>query len=455
MVNPNFPDIPVSDQRGFIYSPAKIRALLGGNRAMKTESGTIEALWYGLGIHPVRSELRQPPIQGRICAPKYEDGCKGVILKKFRSMIPHHNLKGSSWLRAWSEKSKILQLDTGSTYNFKSYEQDINTYGGDDLDFFWMDEHGEWKFMRENMARIVDRGGYGILTMTPEAGQTWEEDFLKNPPEGITTAYWFFDTRGNPFISKEGIETFMATLSDEKFFDAKIKGKFVALAGLVIPQFNHGFNIINDFEIPKQWPRSFIIDPHTRKPSAMMWLAWGDDDDCYVYRTIKRKETVEELARTIRAETGHEKIDLWIGDEALDGKGLNIWGEKSVLESFRDLGIPIQPAGKMQDESYFKNSVYKIQEMFTPDPVSRKPRLLIFKSCDYPLRSIGGKPDGSLPWELNRWSYKLETKADEQTFREQVRTVDDDYISCLRYGIMAGPFKRVHRGKPVEFNVKI
>jgi len=219
-----------------------------------------------------------------------------------------------------------------------------------------------------------------------------------------------------------------------------------------VPQFSREYNIIPDFEIPKQWPRSFIIDPHTRKPSALMWMAWGDDNDCYVYRTIKRKETVEELARTIRANTGHEKIDLWLGDEALDGKGKNIWGEKSVLESFRDLGIPIKPTGKMQDDSYFKNSVYKIQEMLTPDPISRKPGLMMFESCDYPSRNIDGYIDGSLAWELLHWQYKSESKVDEQTFREQVQTVNDDYISCLRYGIMAGPFKRLAR-KTVEFNV--
>jgi len=438
MVNPNFPDIPVSDQRGFIYSDARIRALLGGNRAMKTESGSIDVLWYGLGKHPVRSKLRQPPVHGRICAPKYEDGCKGVILKKFRSMIPHHELSGSSWQRAWSEKSKMLKLANGSTYNYKSYEQDINTYGGDDLDFFWMDEHGEWKYMRENMARIVDRGGYGILTMTPEAGQTWEEDFLKNPPEGITTAYWFFDTRGNPFISKEGIETFMATLSDKKYFEAKIEGKFVALAGLVYPTFEASKALVKDFDIPRHWERHILIDPHLRKFTALMWTAWSPDGDHIIYRTRKVKMPIPELAKYIRAQSINDpEYALWIGDEAMGGDGLNIFGEKSVLEQLNGLGLPFIGTNQVSDKT-FKAGVESVAAELVPDHISGNCKLKIFESCVEGPFEIEGYKTGDIIWEFNRYRFKKEQKSDEETFREKVATVDDDYLDLLRYDTMAG-----------------
>jgi len=406
---------------------------------MKTESGTIDALWFGLGKHPVRSAHRQPPVHGRICAPKYEDGCKAVILKKFRSMIPHHELSGSSWMRAWSEKSKMLKLANGSTYNFKSYEQDINTYGGDDLDFFWMDEHGEWRYMRENMARIVDRDGYGMLTMTPEAGQTWEEDFLNNPPPGITTEYWYFDTRGNPFIAPEGVKTLMATLADEKYFDAKIRGRFVALSGMVYPMWDASKVMCPDFDIPRHWERHILIDPHLRKFTALLWTAWSPDGECVVYRTRKVKMPVKDLAAYIRAESaGDPEYSLWIGDEAMGGKGLNIFGEASVLAQLNTLGLPFLPTNQASDKT-FEAGINKVQTFITPDPVSGKCKLKIFESCVTGTTYIDGRLTGDICWEFRRYRFKKEQKSDEETFREKVATVDDDYLDLLRYDVMAGP----------------
>jgi len=174
-----------------LQSQAKIRCVFGGNRASKTHIGAMDCIYACLGEHPYRKTT--PPIYGRVCAPKYEDGCKGVILKKFQQLVPHKDLYGGSWDKAWRESSKTLTFAlngnpkvAGSKINFKSGEQDINTYGGDDLDFFWMDEHLQEKYFIENIARITDRNGWGLLTMTPEAGQTWEKDFIENPPDGVT-----------------------------------------------------------------------------------------------------------------------------------------------------------------------------------------------------------------------------------------------------------------------------
>ena len=118
-------------------------------------------------------------------------------------MIPKKDLKGGSWDVAWKESSKTLTFANDSQINFKSGEQDLNTYGGDDLDFFWIDEHLQEKYFLENMARITDRDGWGMLSMTPEAGQTWEKDFVEAPPPGISVEYWYFDTEKNPYLSKE------------------------------------------------------------------------------------------------------------------------------------------------------------------------------------------------------------------------------------------------------------
>jgi len=429
---------PYNDQRGFLYDPAKIRFALGGNRSGKTEVGAADTIWFALGKHEIRSKYRQPPIHGRVCAPKYEDGCKGVVLKKMREMIPHHELAGSGWTNAWSEKSKLLAFANGSTINFKSSEMDLNTYGGADLDFVWDDEHIPEKYFLENMARLTDRNGYYIKTMTPEAGQTWEEDFINNPPEGLTVSSWFFSTDKNPYLSTEGIEALKATIKDPRLFETKLHGHFTALGGLVIPQYDPLKTRIPDYEIPRGWPKTIIIDPHLKKPTAIVWLAWPEEGVCVVYRTKKVRDHVEGIAQLIRAESARDgKIDLWIADEAHGGKGPNIYGQESVIKQLNDLGLPFKGTNVNSDKA-FEAGVNELQASFSVDPITGKPSIFIFESCYYEPVWIDGKVYGSLDWELKRYQFKKEQKADEETFRERVRTVDDDYLDCLRYGRMAG-----------------
>ena len=444
MDNVNFPDIPVNDQRGFIHSTADIRAIFGGNRGMKTQSGAYDILKFCIGEHPVRSLHRQPPVYCRVCAPKYEAGCKGVILKKYREMLPHYHLRGSSWQKAWSEGSKTLHLskDLKSSIQFLSYEMDLDAYGGADLDAWHMDEHGEEKYFRELMARITDRNGYGIMSMTPEAGITWEKDIIDNPPHGLSIEHWFFDTRGNPYLSKEGVEKHMATLvGDPKFFQAKVQGLFVALAGLVYPMYNPAQVMITDCPALRskisKYEKHCIIDPHHRKFTAILWNAWSPEGECITYRTVKMKDTVEKIAQRIRAESAGERIDLWIGDEAMGGDGKNIFGQESVLAQLNELGLPFMGTNQSSDKS-FEAGIMKVQEFLTPDPVSGLPSLRILDSLNTGLEHIDGRRTGSIFWEFGRYRYKKEQKSDEEAFREKVANVDDDYLDCLRYDLMAG-----------------
>ncbi len=209
-------------QDKFLYSNAKIRAAFGGNRSGKTEIGAVDCIMACLGTHPTRPT--KPPVYGRICAPQYQKNCKDVILKKFQQLVPLHELKGGSWDKAWKEMEKAMTFANGSKIHFMSGEQDISFYGGDDLDFFWIDEHLQEKFFIENMARITDRNGWGLITMTPEKGQTWEWDYVTGPPKGISVEHWFFDTDRNPYISEEGVATLKASIRNKALYAAKLHG---------------------------------------------------------------------------------------------------------------------------------------------------------------------------------------------------------------------------------------
>jgi len=387
------------------------------------------------GSHPVRSKNRKPPVFVRFCAPSYEDSIKLVIIKKFKQMVIRADLKGGNWAKAWSEKGKTLTFKNGSTVNFKSGEQQVNKFAGDDLDACYQDEHLGKKYYNENKLRLADRAGYFVSSMTPEEGAiSWEKKHIKKKKNKIVDMFKF-SIYGNPHISKQGIENVLATITDPRLLKVKMEGEFVALAGLVYEGWDENIHMIDSFEIPVDWPRVFCIDPHLKKPAALMWAAWHPEGkDLFVYRAmlLDRLLTVPELKKLIRIKSAGETIQLWMGDEAQGGDGTNIYGNKSVIEELNDGddGLPIVGTNHASSK-IFKAGVMKVRGMLRPDPITGKASLYCFKEYQ-------GKSNWALNDEFDEYQFLPDTKADEATFRERVRLIDDDLLDDLRYIVMAG-----------------
>ena len=440
-----------NDQRGFIYSEADERWGFGGNRGCKTETIVQDGDMFCRGVHPVRSERRQPPVKIRFCAPKWRDGVEGVLLVKFKEVVQRDQLRGGSWQRAWVEKEHKLHYANGSWIQFKSFEEDLNTFGGADLDAVYQDEHGPESYYKENRARLADRNGFFCSAMTPEMGVTWEEDHVLDPPDGLTIDHWFFTTYGNPYLSKEGVEKFKASIKDPLLAQAKLQGQFVALSGLVLPQWNLAVHLIPDFTLNPTWPRVVCGDFHHRTPSAVMWATWSSGGDVIVYRCIKAKLTVPEWKKRIRAESLNEKITTFLGDEPGAGAGRDINDKLSIIRQFSsdEDGEPRLPFMQVnKGPGSFEAGIYLLWDYLSVDAITGKSRVKVFRSCDHTTEVIDGKPQGSLAWEMKRYQYKSEKKADEETLREQVRLVNDHYCDDLRYIVSYGAPHVVVSTKP-------
>ena len=438
---------PFNDQKSAYLSKLKIQYLSGGNRSGKTECGVAKAIDYCTGYHPTLSERHPPPVHGRYCGTTWEDGIKGVILKKFQTMVKRSDLFGWSWDKAWSEKSRTLAFCLngqknvrGSTIRFYTYVQKVSTYGGDDLDFVIMDEHGAKPFYTENIARLVDRNGWIMLTETPEAGMTWEDgEILERFAAGDEDfAVWLFDSRKNKYLDKDGLASLIKTIGDdEELFNTKIRGIMSALAGRIYPMFNENVHPIDDFEIPAKsprWHKSIIMDPHKKKETALLWLAWSKDGDVYAYREAKYKPTrggIADLASFIRVKSaGDGKIHDWIMDEALGGTPkpdeFDIFGMEGMIDQLNKEGLPFQGTN-INSSKAVESGIMKVSEFLRRDPINGRPRLRIFRSCPLLIK------------ELQIYQYKKSKPADEEAYRELVRKIQDDLVDCLRYGLMAEP----------------
>ncbi|MDF1545601.1 MAG: terminase family protein [bacterium] len=421
--------VPSNDQKSFFYSPAAERWAIGGNRSGKTHLVVADAILFATGRHPVRSQDRKPPVFIRFCAPSYEDSIKRVILKKFKQLTIRSDLRGGSFESAWSEGEATLYFRNGSIINFKSFHQDVNKFAGDDLDAAYSDEHGGRKYYQENKMRLIDRSGFFVSSMTPESGSiTWEKKHLKKRSRDADLFVAKFSTYGNPYLSPEGIKEVEASISDPRLKRVKLYGDFVALAGLVFDEWDENVHYIKYREIPASWPRVFSIDPHMKKETAMVWAAWSPENELFIYRCAKEKLTVPELKAYIKGRSAGERIQLFLGDEAMGGDGLNIFGEESVLKQLNTYPdrIPVVPTNQASSKAY-EAGIYKVREMLHPDPITGKCQLYVMDTCP-------GVRD-----EFEEFQFIPDMPADEFTFRERIRKVDDDYLDDIRYIAMAGP----------------
>ncbi len=393
----------------------------------KSEIGVAKADALASGTHPTLSERFKVPTRGRIIAPKWEDNIKAVILQKFRTFTRRDALWGKSFIEAWSEKERKLTYANGSEIRFFTYEQDINVFGGADLDWVWFDEHPPENIFIENLMRLADRRGIAMLTMTPEMGITWEmERIIERADTDPQIKVWYFRTYDNPHLSKEGVAEVEKMITDPAVREVKLEGKFVSLAGLVYPMYNPNIHYIPQRTLPSHWQRVFSINPHLRIPTTWNVGCWSPDGELFIELEGEFNPSaggVPEMAQTIRASLIGKKIGLWMGDEAMGGDGKNVFGQDSVIKQLQAQGLPIIPTNLSSDKD-FDAKVQKVRHFLMPDPVSQKPRLYVMQNCPNTHK------------EFCRWQFKTKTRNDEENLREYVQTVNKEWLDNVGYMVM-------------------
>src|SRR5512138_1225582 len=126
-----------------------------------------------------------------------------------------------------------------------------------------------------------------------EGGITWERAHVV-PSDDPDVRYWVFTTYGNPHLSPEGIAEVEKRITDPRMRDVKLYGKFVALAGLLVPQFRRELSMIDDakiMEVVRSRANVYDmvwIDPHIKKETAILWCCWTKEHNLLCYRGIKK-----------------------------------------------------------------------------------------------------------------------------------------------------------------------
>jgi phage terminase large subunit len=180
------------------------------------------------------------------------------------------------------------------------------------------------------------------------------------------------------------------------------EGEYGGFEGLVFPL--QESNIINDFEIPEDWPRALSIDFGFHHPFVCLWIAYDSSNELiYVYKEYyDYKKTVRIHANEINKRCIHpngkeEFYEFIVSDHASS--------DRATLE---ENNVKTEPADKRVELG-----IDRVEDFL--------PRIRIFRSLSF---TIG-------EFESYRYKDEAKLKKDREVIKE-----DDNAPDCVRYYIM-------------------
>ncbi len=400
------------------------RWVFGGNRSGKTECGAVETIWLARGIHPFRpnkpnvscwvvslsTQVQRDVAQSKILHYLNKDWIVDIVMVSGKKSTPKMGVIDTIIIKnVFGGVSKI---------GFKSVDQGREKFQGTSLDFVWFDEEPPYDIYTECKMRVIDKDGEIFGTMTPLKGLTWVyySIYLN---EGNSPENWYIQMAwdDNPFLSKKDLKELENILSEEELNERKL-GLFTGHSGLVYNEFDERVNVIEPFNVPKEWYDKISIDPGFKNPLSAHWYAVDFDGNVYVIAEHYDKDkTIEYHAQRILEicdqlgwhKNFSGKVEALI-DSAANQRTLA--SVKSVSELFFELGIAVNPnvnkdlfTGIQRVKGYLKNAL-------------GKSKLFIFKNCTNLIREIKGYFWGKEDVPIKR---------------------DDHALDELRYYIMSRP----------------
>lgn len=323
------------------------------------------------------------------------------------------------------------KMDTGWELDIMTYEQEVKEFESSTLGLAWFDEPPPRAIFKATVARMR-KGGIIFITATPLTGSAWMyDDLIAKPDDEVAkkgkTAYLEADVetacedhgiRG--FLKHAHIEN-MISQYDEDDLQARVRGKFQHLIGLVYKMFARNIHVIKPFDIkPEDWVVAHALDPHPRNPDAVMWMATNRRNQRIVVDELWMKGTVGEIAERIKRKDSMYRIIDRIADPAAFNEDQHQESGLNLAQRLSGKGLNYRKATKDRT-----NSDRRIADALSFTRVGaemvKAPELYIF---DTNQRTI---------WELEhyRWDEWTGKKADNKNAREKPVDKDDHMIENM------------------------
>jgi len=420
-------------------SMARTVLLCAGNRSGKSHCGAMELCFHLTRRYPEwypEAKRFKGPIKAIVSCTSFQKALT-VIEPKIASLLPqgYYSIKRNPQ----GYPSRIKCKD-GSTVDILTLEMADQMYESADWDFAWEDEPQHQRKREAIFRGLTDRRGREIITFTPITEPWMKEELIDKADnvriELITASIRdnLADINGNEILSKEAVDEFEASLSDE-FKEARLHGQFYTLRGRVYKEFNESAHVKSfSYQDPEFLGRPVIciLDPHDRRPHHLIWAFIDPTDDIYVDRELTIHCELPDLAKMIRKIEEENKyyVKRRFIDPNFGRKPAASGSNRSVIQEISRAGVGFYEA---QDDIELGHMIVRDYLHYNMDkPISsvNKPKIFFhYQNCPKTIRSLR-----NLQYE--EWQGK--TKG-ERSAKEAEKDRDTDGADCIRYLCISRP----------------
>jgi phage terminase large subunit-like protein len=348
----NVPGTPKRHEKQLEFHASRdpVKCFVGGNRSGKTTAGIADDLIQAVDAELLPPHLApykrwDPPFYCRIITPDFTATMEGVIFQKLRELCPKEALVAGRWEKAYDKQRRRLHFQNGSWFDFLTYEQDLDKFGGAELHRIHYDEEppGEKgrQIRQECRMRLMSTDGDEVFTLTPLLGLSWfyEEVWEQRFSEGITVVQ--VDMDDNPWLTDQAKDRLLAGMTTEET-QARKSGRFVHFSGLFYEEFgNEHIAPTPDRKHVKQQSIVVGIDPGLNF-TGVVWVAFDEDNSALVFTEFLGEQlVVKDIAEAIRAKNKEWGIDpdFYVIDPSARNRAMGT-GEQVEAEYIRQ-GIPV------------------------------------------------------------------------------------------------------------------
>ena len=450
----------------FADDTSTVRLILGSNRSGKTACSMNEVIAHTQGYRPWLPEdhpnriVRLPdgnpipvPNIGLVIGVNFQQSVKQILFPKLEEWTP------KSFVKKVVKDQRSIPVEihyiNGSKVFLRSYDQDKFSFEGSSYHYAAFDEPCPYSIYIAVKRGLVDYGGHLWIACTP-LSQPWLNDVIverANVKDSGVKLYKFsiwdncLDNGG--YLSREAIEEFLADTREDEL-EARLHANFLHLSGRVYKQWQPEPPYwVDPFDIPNTWPRVCVIDPHSRKPIAVLWAVVNPDGQWFIYRSLfdKSLRTVKDVSDRIKELEGwtQRRDGKWLRNpERAEPIAMRIMDSSanevertsgiSIMKKFASEQIWCQPAQKRNAQSGYD----AIHEMLAIKTEWAQPGLIIFNNC--PAVKSNFMQFCYDEWQNDR---QRDLKGDKEEYRKN----QDDFIDCIRYIFQAGLTFQMLRGE--------
>jgi phage terminase large subunit-like protein len=251
----------------------------------------------------------------------------------------------------------VRHVPTGgiSRLGFKSYDQGREAFQGTEKQFVWLDEEANEGVRSECVMRLMTTNGLLIETFTPLRGLTPIVMTYLGDDGGIPQGRVLVsDHRGIVFAGWDDVphldeqqKARMLAEAEPHLRLARSKGVPSLGSGAIYPVQEDEI-VVDDFVIPKHWPKAYGLDVGWNRTAAAFGAVDRDADVVYLFS--EHYQGQQEPSTHVAAINARGRMNGVI-DPASRGRSQKD-GEQ-LLQDYLDLGLSILPADNSRESGLY------------------------------------------------------------------------------------------------------